>query len=62
MNCIKCGKKAIKAFSPDLDINGLGACEKCISNVSLAYLMIIQGTPEMAEDFTKKWAEPIIIT
>ena len=58
MNCVKCGKKATKRFSPDLDIQGIGTCKKCEEQVSLAYLMIIQGTPEMANDFTKNWKQP----
>lgn len=27
MKCIKCGKKADKKYSPDLDIKGIGMCK-----------------------------------
>ena len=25
--CVKCGKKATKRYSPDLDLNGIGMCD-----------------------------------
>jgi len=28
MKCIKCGKKATKRYSPDLDIKGIGMCDE----------------------------------
>lgn len=58
MKCVKCGKEATRAYSPDIDIKGLGTCEECKEDVGLAYLMIIQRTPEMVNDYTKDWFSP----
>ena len=39
--CIVCGKDAVYIYSPDLDIQGLGACEKHNTDVSTAYGILI---------------------
>jgi hypothetical protein len=28
MKCIKCGEEATKRYSPDMDLKGIGMCEK----------------------------------
>ena len=28
MVCVKCGKRATKRYSPDLDLNGIGMCDE----------------------------------
>ena len=60
MQCIKCGNMATKSYSPDMDIKGLGTCEIDMQDVFIAYMMIVQQTPEMAKDFTKGWEIPIL--
>jgi hypothetical protein len=47
MKCVVCGKKAIKRYSPDLDIRGIGACKKHEERVILAYTALISGDEEM---------------
>ena len=56
MTCAKCGKPATKRFSPDLDINGLGACDADVEAVRLAYAMLMMGDEKLYKSFTKKWA------
>lgn len=51
---------ATKSYSPDMDIKGLGTCEIDMQDVFIAYMMIVQQTPEMAKDFTKGWEIPIL--
>lgn len=41
MICVICGKKAAFRYSPDLDIQGVGACKKHNEDVRLAYVMLI---------------------
>ena len=47
IECIVCGKKAIKCFSPDLDIQGICTCKKHFEDVSLAYIALIGGDAKM---------------
>ena len=47
MICIICKKKAKWSFSPDLDIEGLGACSKHKIDVGDAYMMLCLGNREM---------------
>lgn len=53
--CNVCGKDAIACLSPDMDIKGLCFCEEHREDVYIVYVMIIQGTPEMAEKAMKNW-------
>jgi hypothetical protein len=41
MKCIICGKKAKWRYSPDLDINGIGACNKHKKDVHTYYFALI---------------------
>ena len=44
MKCEACGNEAVYRFSPDLDIDGLGACEEHEKVIQLAYtILIIDG-------------------
>jgi hypothetical protein len=54
MTCIKCGAAATKRFSPDLDINGIGVCDKHEEEVKLD-LLITQFDPKGWEKFEKKY-------
>ena len=58
IKCIKCGKKGIGRLSPDLDIDGIGFCEKHKEDVMLGYYALLKGDKETTEIFFKK--EPII--
>lgn len=40
MKCFICGKRAIFSFSPDLDIEGLGACKRHEERVRMGYVVI----------------------
>lgn len=53
--CNVCGKDAIGRYTPDMDIKGLGYCKKHKKEVQLAYMMILQDTPDMARKFMKGW-------
>jgi hypothetical protein len=54
MTCIKCGKPATKRFSPDLDIQGIGACDEHAEEIRID-LLITQLEPEGWERFEKKY-------
>jgi len=54
MECIKCGAKATKRYSPDLDINGIGVCDKHEEEVKLD-LLITQFDPKGWKKFEKKY-------
>jgi hypothetical protein len=40
MECEVCGKKAIYRFSPDMDIEGLGACKKHKRDMMIAFIIL----------------------
>jgi len=40
-NCIKCGKPATRRISPDLDIDGIGACDEHIDEIRLDIYLAI---------------------
>lgn len=54
--CNVCDKQATGCYSPDLDIKGLCFCAEHKDEVQLVYVMLMQGTPEMAEEAMKSWA------
>ena len=54
MKCIVCKNKATKRFSPDLDIQGIGACNKHLEQVQLAYIALLQGDKDIYESLIKK--------
>jgi len=53
MKCEVCQEEAFVRFSPDLDIDGLGACEKHKDDVDMAYIILITSGKEEYEKFIK---------
>ena len=51
MKCEICKEEAIFRFSPDLDINGLGSCEKHKQDMQIAYLILLTGGEEACKAF-----------
>jgi hypothetical protein len=43
-----CNKKAVGAYTVDLDVKGLGFCEKHKSDISSAFLWAIIGVEELS--------------
>lgn len=52
MKCIKCGTNAIKTYSPDLDIKGIGMCKEHEDEIMLDLLV---ANYEGWEKFEKKY-------
>jgi hypothetical protein len=55
MNCIKCGKKATKRYSPDLDIKGIGMCDEHAEEIQCD---IVVAQLEGWDWFEKKYIKP----
>lgn len=53
MKCIICSEPATKRFSPDLDIQGIGACDSHLEDVRLSYILLISGGIKEFEKFIK---------
>lgn len=56
MECIKCGSKATKRYSPDLDIQGIAMCAEHEDEVMLD-LLVTQFDPKGWEKFEKKYSK-----
>lgn len=56
MNCIKCGKPADKKYSPDLDIKGIGMCNRHEEEIKID-LLIAQFEENGWEKFIKKYSK-----
>jgi hypothetical protein len=54
MKCIKCGALATKRYSPDLDIKGIGMCDKHEEEIRLD-LLITQFDKKGWQKFEKKY-------
>lgn len=55
MSCIKCGKKATKRYSPDLDIEGIGACDEHKEEISFDILIAtFEGWDKFENKYNKK--------
>ena len=54
MNCIKCGKPADKKYSPDLDVKGIGMCNRHEEEIKIN-LLIAQFEENGWEKFEKKY-------
>lgn len=54
MTCVKCGAPATKRYSPDLDIKGIGMCDKHQEEIQID-LLITQFMPDGWEIFEKKY-------
>jgi hypothetical protein len=50
--CAICGKKRKFSFSPDMGIDGIGACVEHLEDVRMAYVILIQSKGNFRE--TKK--------
>jgi hypothetical protein len=46
--CVICNKYAKFRFSPDLDISGLGACNKHLEDVRIIYSLLLSGNEDLA--------------
>lgn len=51
--CLICNEKAIYRFSPDMDIDGVGSCEKHVVDVELAYSLLLSMDESMFWDFVR---------
>ena len=51
MKCEICKEEAIYRFSPDLDINGLEACEKHKQDMQIAYVILLTDGEEACKSF-----------
>ncbi|MDE2031389.1 MAG: hypothetical protein KGI58_03990 [Patescibacteria group bacterium] len=53
MQCAICEKKATKRFSPDLDIQGIGTCDKHLKDVMVGYVLLLQGSKKEYFNYMK---------
>lgn len=53
MKCEICNEEAVYRFSPDLDIDGLGGCEKHKESVQVAYYILINIGEKEYKSFLK---------
>ena len=50
--CVVCGRRAKWRFSPDLDIRGIGACQRDLEDVRMAYIILLgEGGEKMFKSF-----------
>jgi hypothetical protein len=56
MECIKCGAKATKRYSPDLDIKGIGMCDEHAEEIQID-LLITQFDKKGWDKFEKKYGK-----
>jgi hypothetical protein len=54
MDCIKCGKPADKKYSPDLDVESIGMCNRHEEEIKIN-LLIAQFEENGWEKFEKKY-------
>ena len=53
--CFKCGAEATHRLTPDLDVRGVGACDKHLEEIKDDLLMYVLGDEEIREWFEKKY-------
>jgi len=53
MKCEICNGEAVYRFSPDVDIEGLGACDKDKESVQMAYIILLNEGLEPFKSFLK---------
>ena len=58
MKCEICKEEAIYRFSPDLDINGLEACEKHKQDIEIAYMILLTDGEEAYKSFLNSLKKP----
>jgi hypothetical protein len=56
MECVKCGAKATKRYSPDLDIKGIGMCDEHAEEIQMDLLMT-QFDKKGWDKFKKKYGK-----
>jgi hypothetical protein len=56
MECVKCGAKATKRYSPDLDIKGIGMCDEHAEEIKMD-LLITQFDKKGWDKFEKKYGK-----
>jgi hypothetical protein len=56
MECVKCGTKATKRYSPDLDIKGIGMCDEHAEEIQMD-LLIAQFDKKGWDKFEKKYGK-----
>jgi hypothetical protein len=56
MECVKCGTKATKRYSPDLDIKGIGMCDEHAEEIQID-LLITQFDKKGWDKFEKKYGK-----
>ena len=56
MECVKCGAKATKRYSPDLDIKGIGMCDEHAEEIQMD-LLITQFDKKGWDKFEKKYGK-----
>jgi hypothetical protein len=56
MECVKCGAKATKRYSPDLDIKGIGMCDEHAEEIQMDLLMT-QFDKKGWDKFEKKYGK-----
>ena len=56
MECVKCGAKATKRYSPDLDIKGIGMCDEHAEEIQID-LLITQFDKKGWDKFEKKYGK-----
>jgi hypothetical protein len=56
MKCVKCGAKATKRYSPDLDIKGIGMCDEHAEEIQMD-LLIAQFDKKGWDKFEKKYGK-----
>ena len=56
MECVKCGAKATKRYSPDLDIKGIGMCDEHAEEIQIDLLMT-QFDKKGWDKFEKKYGK-----
>lgn len=54
MKCAKCGHEAFKNISPDIDISGIGFCQKHEELVMMAYMLLMHNKKNW-DEATKGW-------
>ena len=53
MKCEICGEEATHRYSPDMDIDGVGGCDKHNESVQIAYYILLNEGLEAFNGFIK---------
>lgn len=47
MKCVVCQEQAVTCYSIDIDVSGIGACEKHADHVGTAYIALLWSGEDM---------------